>query len=94
MTEMRIIILDGNRMTDKDSLHDYLAHELSLPEYYGQNLDALADCLGEMGSHTHIILANPDSVRSNLGEYGDRLIEVFYESAQRPHGLHFAADGE
>ncbi len=91
---MRIIILDGKKMTDRDSLHQYLAHELQLPDYYGNNLDALADCLGEMGPHTHIILTDPGSVRENLGEYGARLIEVFMEVSSEPLSVHFAADGE
>lgn len=90
---MRIVILDGAEMTGRDRLHDYLSHELRLPEYYGHNLDALYDCLGELGPHTHIILVNADILRSNLGEYGERLIEVFRESAV-PGSVHFAVDGE
>ncbi|MBO4783300.1 MAG: barstar family protein, partial [Lachnospiraceae bacterium] len=28
--------------------HEYLKEVFSFPEYYGKNLDALFDCLGEM----------------------------------------------
>ena len=90
---MRIIILDGAEMTDRDVLHGYLKRELRFPEYYGNNLDALADCLSELGPHNHIILTNAETLRTELGEYGERLIEVFKETAS-PGAYHFAIDGE
>lgn len=31
-----------------ENFHAYLKKELDLPEYYGENLDALYDCLTEM----------------------------------------------
>ena len=40
---MRLTILDGRMMTDRDSAHDYIAEALQLPDYYGHNLDALAE---------------------------------------------------
>ena len=40
--------LDFTGLTTKEELHDYLAKNLELPEYYGRNLDALYDCLMEM----------------------------------------------
>ena len=41
-------ILDASKMTDKAASHAYLKEVLNLPEYYGNNLDALHDCLEEM----------------------------------------------
>ena len=42
-----MIILDGARMDSRADLHAELREKLSLPDYYGGNLDALNDCLGE-----------------------------------------------
>ena len=42
-----MIILDGKRMGDREALHAELKEKLGLPSYYGGNLDALNDCLGE-----------------------------------------------
>ena len=42
-----MIILDGKRMGERAELHAQLKEKLRLPEYYGGNLDALNDCLGE-----------------------------------------------
>ena len=45
---MNIFILDGTRMLDRSEAHRYIARILRLPEYYGENLDALYDCLTEI----------------------------------------------
>jgi len=45
---MKQVILDGNVITTRTQLHDALYEQLQLPEWYGRNLDALYDCLGEV----------------------------------------------
>ena len=40
---MRICILDGERILDKDMLHDTLARTMDFPDWYGRYLDALYD---------------------------------------------------
>ena len=91
---MQIIILDGRAMTGPYAAHEYLGRELRFPDYYGHNLDALADCLGELGPHTHIILTEADAMRSQLGDYAQRLLNVFCTCAEAPKSFHFAVDGE
>ena len=39
------VILDGELMTDRPTVHDLLSEKLAFPEYYGRNLDALYDLL-------------------------------------------------
>ena len=51
------IVLDASRMTSKEEAHAYLKEALSLPEYYGNNLDALHDCLEEM-TDVEIVVEN------------------------------------
>ena len=91
---MRIFILDGAAMTDKAAAHEYLRRTLCLPEYYGGNLDALADCLAGFNSHTHIILTSADRLYQNLGEYGIMLVELFRELSMGAAAFSFAVDGE
>lgn len=57
-------ILDASKMTDKVASHAYLREMLGLPEYYGNNLDALHDCLEEM-SDVEIVVHNEE----NAGSY-------------------------
>ncbi len=43
-------------------LHRILAETLHFPAYYGNNLDALFDCLTDISEKTHLILKNWDHV--------------------------------
>ncbi len=66
---MEFIIIDGRRMTTVDQTHEYLAKTLRLPDYYGRNLDALHDCLTDLGRGVWIILINGEMMYAALGEY-------------------------
>ena len=78
---MEIIRLDGSKMTDRKATHAYLKRKLHLPEYYGNNLDALWDCLTTDFSGKMIILHGPQIVQKQLGDYGDSLVRLFKEAA-------------
>ena len=51
---MNEIILDGRLMVENP--HEYIKEQLEFPDYYGNNLDALYDCLGEVYNKTIIII--------------------------------------
>ena len=42
-------VIDAARLTTKEESHAYLKELFAFPEYYGGNLDALRDCLDEIG---------------------------------------------
>ena len=76
---MKEYIIDCALMTDRAAAHDHLASALSLPEYYGRNLDALHDCLCELAP-CRVTLKNPTAL-SVLGEYGDALRSVLIDAS-------------
>ncbi len=86
---MEIIILDGRKMTAFDDLHDYLKKVMRFPSYYGRNLDALADCLSELGPHVTVILSDADAIKRELGVYGERLLRVFCDLSSEPRSFNF-----
>lgn len=71
-------ILDGNRMTDRESAHDELARALGFPEWYGRNLDALWDLVSVMEGE--IMLLHPERL-TELGLYGGKLLDTLREAA-------------
>jgi hypothetical protein len=42
-----VLVLDLDGVTDKAGLMDRCARDLALPEWFGRNWDALADCLAD-----------------------------------------------
>ena len=75
-----MIILDAYTLKDRDALHAELKRSLRLPEYYGGNLDALNDCLGEKSERELIVIRHFPDLARNLGVYGMKLMQVFTEN--------------
>ena len=80
---MRLTILDGRQMFTRQAAHTYLAEALQLPDYYGRNLDALADCLSEMRPDDYILLQHAEDLTDRLGDYGDRMLDVFKDACEQ-----------
>lgn len=64
---MKTIIIDGNEIISMNNIHRIFAEELCFPEWYGRNLDALYDCLGDVTEEVEIIVENTDELEENLG---------------------------
>lgn len=56
MPKPRRVVLDESSLESPEQAHALLARQLSFPDYYGANLDALADCLGDVHKPTRIVL--------------------------------------
>ena len=59
-----IIKLEGSLL--KTNPYQYIKEKLNLPEYFGYNLDALYDCLTDIGIETTIQIKNKDLVNQDL----------------------------
>ena len=67
----------GARCTSQEELHGYIKKKLDLPEYYGENLSALADCLSETCQPIHItICINEDDLAPGMQAYMLRFVQV------------------
>ena len=77
---MKSIEIDG-KLIKKDG-HDYLKEILNFPDYYGKNLDALYDCLTDIGIETEITIINESYV-------SDDIIETFIDAADEHSFLIF-----
>jgi ribonuclease inhibitor len=55
---MREFVFDGAELPTPRQVQDALAERMEFPEWYGRNLDALHDCLGDIREETLIILLN------------------------------------
>ena len=91
---MRIIVLDGAEMLTREAAHNYLARRLALPDHYGRNLDALYDCLTEIGEETLAVLYRREVMAAALGDCGEALLQTLRDAAGENPRLLFAVDGE
>ena len=76
--------IDALKLNDRDSAHDYLAEVFEFPEYYGKNLDALYDCLGDISEPTRLYVMR-DATMDPDDEYArqmDRLCTVLLLAAR------------
>jgi len=55
---MREIVFDGAELQYPQQIQDALAERMEFPVWYGRNLDALHDCLGDICQETVIVLLN------------------------------------
>ena len=68
-------ILDGKKMVSKEETHAYLKETFGFPEHYGNNLDALHDCLMERNV-MEIEVEHEEEMLAALGRYGESLLQV------------------
>lgn len=78
---MKNVILNCEELLQRKRAHQYLAQMLDFPDYYGKNLDALFDCLTELGECT-IVLKDGDKLRKSDG-YGAKVLKVLEEAAEK-----------
>ena len=82
MRHEKRLTLNARRMTSREQAHAHLKERLRLPDWYGNNLDALNDCLGEICAPTQIIVRFAPMLEQNLGDYGVKIIRVLEQAAQ------------
>ena len=80
------VILDASRMENREDTFVYLKEQFQLPEYFGNNLDALYDCLTDVQEETVVILRDRAALEEHLGGYGRRFLKLLEEvSRENPH---------
>lgn len=75
-------ILDARCMGSREEAHDYLREKLDFPEYYGQNLDALYECLCELAD-TELVIMHACEMEG----YYRKVEKVLVRAAQDNDGL-------
>ena len=76
-----LILCDFARLKTADAVYAYLQTELSLPPYFGRNLDALHDCLTDIGTPIRLVLTG------TAGPCGQRFLGVLRDAARRNKNL-------
>ena len=71
---------------ERGDLHTFVAQELNFPDYYGRNLDAFADCLGDISEPTLVGVVrmrnDPEGEEPPLSTYFDKLCLCLMRAAR------------
>ena len=62
------LILNGETLRNMQDVYDFLKRELSFPDYFGNNLDALFDCLCDLPEDKcplQMVITNPSDFLIN-----------------------------
>ncbi|MGI6263291.1 MAG: barstar family protein [Succiniclasticum sp.] len=77
---MKRIVLDSAHFKDQKEAHRYLKEQFQFPSYYGENLDALHDCLSEISEPVEVLVPECIVEDEYLGDYGSVLLQVFLDT--------------
>ena len=84
MERNRLITVDGQTLRDLEALHDSFAP--LFPAGYGRNLDALYDCLTDLGEDVTVTLRRPQALAERFGPRGRALAALLRRAAEEnPH---------
>lgn len=61
------VLIDGNKIKTKEDFYKKIRQDLSLPEYFGNNLDALFDVLTERNDSIVFEFFSFNLLEDNLG---------------------------
>ena len=87
-------VIDGAEIMTRDELHDALARQLALPDWYGRNLDALFDCLTDLHEPTDVVVRHSDELFAHLGVYADVFQTVLADAEGENLHLHLTIEEE
>ncbi len=88
---VKTVIIDCARLGQREEAHRYLTEALELPDYYGNNLDGLFDCLTETDGLT-LVLRGAEELR-RAGGYGARILDTMADAAREDPGLLIREEG-
>lgn len=80
---MQKIVIDLSSANERRDIHKILIEALTLPEYYGNTLDSLYDCVSTMfiAKETEITLCGFNSLPDDLRKYGQKITQIFIRVA-------------
>ena len=82
---MKTVTIDCRLIPNRIEFHNTLRQTLSLPEWYGNNLDALHDCLTQMQLHLEFI--GWDSLNGTMGHYATVAKRAILDACEENPGL-------
>lgn len=84
----RKVELDGNELENRHKMHAFFSEKITVPEYFGANLDALYDVLSEYDEDVDFILTREKTRRIARSEYAWKVVMIIARCAQENPHIH------
>ncbi|MBB6108062.1 barstar family protein [Mucilaginibacter lappiensis] len=82
------ITIEGERIKTINDFHLEIKKKLTFPEYYGENLDALWDCLtSSIDLPVTLIWRNADRSKVSLGDGFNSIVDVLSSAEKEIDGF-------
>lgn len=79
---MKTITLCGTEISDMADVHRFFAEKLDFPDWYGNNLDALHDCLTDIREDITVEITEKAALSEALGVRYRRFIKALTHAAE------------
>lgn len=79
---MKNVYINTKYFSSGSELHRYLAEELDFPDYYGNNLAALFDCLTDLSEEVKIYYTGEEFADEEMQLYFQRVLQVFLDGEE------------
>lgn len=87
---METIRLDGAQLQNRKEAMELLGQALALPKWWGRNLDALYDCLTDLGRPVRLEISRREAME--VSAFGRLLLQVLEDAAAEQFGLELSFD--
>ncbi len=84
---MKTIIIDGKKIWSLEDLRACMEAELTLPAYYGHNLDALYDILTTLEDPLTVVILHAQALPDRLGMKGNAFLKMLQDASRENPGL-------
>ena len=84
---MKKYSIDLSGVSDRDGFHCRLRDSIPVPDWYGNNLDALYDVLTQMPAPAQIRISGWQELAEAQPQYFDRIRRVFHDAQKEIPGL-------
>ena len=89
---MTVVLLDGEKIENAKELHRVFAQTLSLPDYYGSNLDALHDALTDISDGIGVVAVNTPLLQKRMGRRWHSFCRLMEDLTEEKPGFHWCPD--
>ena len=86
---MKIVLLDGEKITGMKDVHRAFAEALSFPPETGKNLDALFDMLTATKEEIGVVLVNTEELKKAIGRRQNSFFRMLEDVKKERKGFSY-----